>query len=100
MKLVRTGRWLYDGSVEKTVDIVALDYDWWYKLAKADGALEDRDVARLLGRDGLPYYVRFQRAGEDNEPIWVDSDGYETCEEAMQAAQKKVFYPIIWLSTC
>ena len=100
MKIVRTGRWVYDGGVEKTVDIVALDYDWWYKLAKADGALEDGEVAKSLGRDGLLYYLRFQRAGEDKEPIWVDSGGYETCEKAMQAAQTKVDGPINWLGTC
>lgn len=100
LKIVRTGRWLYDGTVEQPVDIVAFDHDWWYELAKADGTLEDGEVAKPLGRDGVLYYARFQRAGEDQEPTWVDSDGYKTCEEAMQAAQEKVASPITWEDTC
>lgn len=28
IKIVKSGTWLYDGTVEKPVDIIALDYDW------------------------------------------------------------------------
>lgn len=96
LKIVRTGRWLYDDGVERTVDIVALDYDWWHELAKADGTLEDGEVAEAPGMDGFLYYARFQRAGDDHEPTWVDSNGHKTCEEAMQSAEKKVVGRIIW----
>ena len=87
---------MYDGRVEKPVDIIAFDYDWWYELAKADGTLDDGQVAASLGREGCLYYARFRRAGETIEPTWVDSDGHQTCREAMQAAEQKVGSPISW----
>lgn len=96
LKIIRTGRWRYDGVVEKSVDIVALDYDWWYELAKAGGTLADGELAEDLGSDGFLYYARFTRAGEENEPTWVDSGGHKTCDEAMKAAQRKVVGAIDW----
>ena len=68
IKIVQTGSWLYDDTVEMPVDVVALDYDWWYELAKADGQLEESEVPEALGSDGFLYYARFQRSGERNEP--------------------------------
>jgi hypothetical protein len=96
LKVVETGIWSYDNMVEMPVDIVALDYDWWYELAKADGQLEDGEKPVDPGNDGFLYYARFQRAGEPDEPTWVDSDGHKTSAEAMKAAQIKVAGKIVW----
>jgi len=96
LKIVQTGIWFYDDTVEMPVDVVGLDYDWWYELAKADGQLDDGEVPEALGSDGFLYYARFQRAGERNEPTWVDSYGHKTTEEAMKAAQEKVVDRIVW----
>ena len=52
LKIVRTGTWLYDGTVEKPVDIIALEYDWWYSLASKDGQLDDDVEPNPLGPDG------------------------------------------------
>jgi hypothetical protein len=96
LKIVRTGTWLYGGSVEKPVDIIALDYDWWYSLAKEDGQLEQGEMPLPLGSDGYLYYVRIQRAMSPTEPTWVDSDGHQQLSDAMKAAEEKVTGGIQW----
>src|SRR5690606_25019322 len=58
--IVKTGTWLYGGSVETPVDIISLDCDWDYELNKADGRLEEGEEPIPLGPDGCLYYVRFQ----------------------------------------
>lgn len=65
---MRTGIWLYDGTVEKSVDIIALEFGWWYSLAFEDGQLEDGEEQIPLGPDCCLYYARFQRALDTNEP--------------------------------
>ena len=96
LRIVRTGTWLYDGTVARPVDIVALDFDWWYQLAEADGDLEPDEKPIEPDAQGWIYYVRFKRASDTSEPTWVDSFGDRTIEEAMSAAQAKVQAPIQW----
>jgi hypothetical protein len=95
-KIVKRGIWLYDGTVEKPVDIIALDYDWWYELAKADGMLEPDEDPEPLGKEGYIYYVRFKRALETEGPNWVDSCGHQELKEAIKAAEAKVSGGIKW----
>ena len=40
LRIVARGTWLYGGSVETPVDIIALDYDWEYEFDRTDGQLE------------------------------------------------------------
>jgi hypothetical protein len=61
-----------------------------------DGTLEPDDEPRPLGDSGMLYYVRFQRAGERNEPTAVDSIGHETAAAAMADAQEKAPSRIRW----
>lgn len=96
MKIVRTGRWLYDDSVEQPVDIVGLDVDFWYEIARADDALDPDESPTPLGTDGLLYYVRFRHAGEESTPTWVDSGGHPTVDGAVHEAEAKVPSPIRW----
>ena len=96
MKIVCCGTWLYDGSVERPVDIVALNSDWWYELAKADDQLDEGEEPMPLGPDGTLYYARFQRAGEASLPTWVDTLGHQTLHAAMSAAELKVNGGITW----
>lgn len=97
LKIVRTGTWLYDGAVDRPVDIIAFEYDWWYSLAAKDGLLDDNEQPTPLGPDGCLYYVRFQLALDPSEPTWVDSAGYQQLSDAMAAAQEKVVGKIHWL---
>jgi len=99
MRIVRIGTWLYDGAVEKPVDIVALDYDWWFSLTEADGQLEEGESPQSLGPDGCLYYVRFQRALEPAEPTWVDSPGHATLAASLAKAETKVSH-IVWSEPC
>ncbi len=96
LEIVLTGTWLYDGLVAKPVDIVALDYDWWYRLGELDDQLEVGEMPKPMGQNGYLYYVRFRRATETNEPTWVDSDGHQELSDAMMAAEEKVVGEIQW----
>ena len=96
MRIVKRGRWRYDGSVEMPVDIVAFEFDWWHELSRQDGTLAPGEEPLPLGDDGLLYYVRFKRAGERSEPTWVESHGHETAAAAMADAQEQSPAPIRW----
>lgn len=96
IRVVRTGTWLYDETVEKPVDVIALAFDWWYELGKADDMLEDGEAPVPLGADGVLYYARFQRAGELTTPTWVDTPGFPSLEGAVAAAEAKVRGGIRW----
>lgn len=93
---MRKGSWLYDGVLEKPVDIICLSYDWWYCIAEADRMLESDEKPETLNEHGLLYYVRFRRAGESEEPTWVDSQGFQTIEEAIVNAEEKITGSIEW----
>jgi hypothetical protein len=96
VEIVRTGRWLYDGSVERPVDVVGLTYDFWYEIAKADDRLDPGEVPMEPDENGLLYYVRFRRAGETSTPTWPDSGGSADLEAAVRAAEVRVPSPIRW----
>jgi len=95
-RVVRTGTWLYDGIVERPVDVIALDFDWWYELSKADDMLESGEEPLPLGPEGVLYYVRFQRAGQPVLPTTVDTPGFASVNCALEAAEGKVRGGIRW----
>ncbi len=96
LRIVRSGTWLYDEIAPLPVDIVGLDYDFWYGIGEADGHLERTEEPTPLPPSGFLYYVRFRHAGETAEPTWVDSLGHPTPEHAMADAEKRVPSPISW----
>ena len=96
MRIVRQGTWLYDSVARRPVDIVALDYDFWFSLGEADDRLGPGEQPQALGPDGCLYYVRFRRAGDPATPTWVDSGGFESVDEAMATAKAKSPAPISW----
>jgi hypothetical protein len=96
LRIVRTGTWLYDGSVELPVDIIGLPFDFWYEIGRADGDLDADEVSTPLGDDGLLYYYRFRNPGSTVEPTWVDSVSFSTVAEAMAAAETKSATPVRW----
>ena len=61
LRIVRSGTWMYDDCVAMPVDIIGLDYDWWYELGKADDQLEPGEEPESLSATGFLYYARFQR---------------------------------------
>lgn len=98
INIVKNGTWLYDGLVAKSVDIIALDFDWWYEMVKEEEGLEEGELPIPLGEDGYIYYVRFLRAGETEHPTWVDSGGERSLNEAIKIAESKVTGEITWRS--
>ena len=95
-EIVKVGIWLYDNLVEKPVDVIALKYDYWYELYETDGLLEPDDKPEKLGPEGKLYYVRFQSASEQDVRFSPDSEGFQTIEKAMLAAEAKVTGKIEW----
>ena len=96
MRIVKSGRWLYDSSVEKPVDIVALDFDYHYEIAHADGTLDAGEQPQPMGEDGVLYYVRFRSAGDKRTPTMVDSRGLAALSEAIAIAEQQAPSPIRW----
>jgi hypothetical protein len=96
VRIVRAGRWVYDGIVDRPVDIVALEFDFWHEVGAADGTLGEGEEPTPLGADRALYYVRFRRAGDPGLPTWVDSRGFGTLAEALREAEAKAPSPIIW----
>lgn len=96
MNIVRHGRWLYDNSVSLPVDIVSLNYDFWYEIGKADDQLKPGELPQPMNELGVLYYYRFRRAGDMTTPTWPDSAGYSEIEQAMLAAQEKAPSAIQW----
>lgn len=94
--IVASGSWVYADTVERPVDIVGLDYDFWYELARADGQLEPGESPRSSDENGLLYYVRFRHAGEPVAGTWPDSGGHDTIDAAKHAAAGRVVGPISW----
>ena len=97
MKIIRSGIWLYDSTVEKPVDVIALDYDWWYAMAAEEGGLEPGEEPGPFDDAGLIYYVRFRYAGQTDQAHWVDSGGFTTIADAVNEAESKVRGTIKWL---
>ena len=93
---MRSGTWLYDDAVPKPVDVVGLDFDFWYEIGRADDQLEPDEMPQPLNADGVLYYVRFRSAGDESLPTWVDSPGFDTIEAAVAEAQAKAPAPIEW----
>lgn len=96
LRIIARGTWLYGGSIEEHVDIVALDYDWEYEFDRADGRLEPGREPESLSNDGFLYYGRFKHALDPSEPTWPDTPGFRTVEEAMRHAESKVLSAINW----
>jgi hypothetical protein len=58
-KTVAVGEWLYYGSTPQPVSIVALAFDYWYELGRADDQLEVGEEPMPMGPDGVLYYASF-----------------------------------------
>jgi len=96
MQILRQGKWLYGGVKYLPVDIVSLDYDFWFSLAEEDDQLEPDERPKPLNKDGVLYYYRFVKAGDSRTPTWPDSGGYSDIADAMRAAQKRAPSTIEW----
>jgi hypothetical protein len=61
-KILKKGRWKYDDLIDKGVIIVAINYDYWYELEKADG-FDMTDEKPELNEMGEMYMIE-----------WTDKD--------------------------
>ncbi len=94
-RVVKSGTWLYDDTVEMLVYIVELDYDFWHEMAKSDGMLEADDKP-VVNSEGRRYYVCFREVPQA-PPIWVNSPGHDSLADACEDAQSKVASVITWM---
>jgi hypothetical protein len=94
--IVATGRWMYDGVAPATIRVVMLDYDFWYAVGEAGADLEP-DESPQLNAHGRLYYVRHRPGWPDGDRrFWPDSQGFQTLEEAVAAAESVVPGPVTW----
>lgn len=96
LSIVKAGTWLYGRSIKQSVDVVALNYDWWFQMAQSEGLLESDEEPMAMGPDGCLYYVRFQQAASPLELTWVDSQGFPSVQGAIREAEKKAGGLIQW----
>ncbi len=96
IRIVKKGTWLYGGTVQKPVDIIALDFDWWYEMIKEEEGLEEAEEPIPVGSEGYIYHVRFKNANETNHPTWVDSHGDRDLIHAVEFAESKAPSKITW----
>ena len=87
------GVWLYDSSLPTPVEVVRLDYDFWYSIADGDGTLEPGEKPSL-NQDGHLFYLRLRPAA--GAGFWPDSPGFSSLEEAKLSAEARVPGPITW----
>lgn len=97
-RVVRSGTWLYDGTVKRPIYIVELDYDFWFEMCKGDGFLEPGEKPEL-NADGFLYYVCFWKVPK-KPPIQVDSVGHDSIHQTSEYAQSKVPTQISWNQGC
>ena len=87
---VARGHWLYAGEVPSPVWIVPLPYDYWFRLAEADGQLEPNEQPETPGESGVLYYVNFASGTPIRGPA------HKTAETAKRWAESQVQGPITW----
>jgi hypothetical protein len=96
LEIVKIGTYRTGLLSRAHVDIISLDYDWWYSLAEADDQLEPGETPMPLSPDGLLYYARIKRALQPDEPTWPDTFGHTTIAEAMEAISLKLGKKVRW----
>jgi len=97
-RIVRTGKWLYDGSVSKTVYIIEAKYSFFDNVDEDEiGDLGPGKQPELHG-DGLCYYVYFRKPTPELA-VPADSPGFSTIQEASEHAESRAPTPIEWVDT-
>ena len=93
IKVVAEGAWTYGGSTRKRVWIVEADYDFWYEVAAAEGALEPAEQPDL-NADGVTYYYAFEAPAEGR--FWPDGGGFKVRQDAQRAAEAHLPSAVEW----
>ena len=92
-RLILKGQWLYDNLAPMTVQVFAINYDYYYEL---DRGYNEEDEISELNDNGEQYVVAWH--GENfystNQNI---SFGGLTLNEAIQTAEKIISQKISWL---
>jgi hypothetical protein len=83
---VTSGTWLYDGSIRRSIHIVARNYDLDWAVRYGDGhdTPAEGEVPMPLNDAGVIYYV------EGTGP------GFHTVEEAKAWADQQPWGPVTW----
>ena len=96
LEIVKTGTYRTGLLSRARVDIISLNYDWWYSLAETDNQLEPGDEPMPLNAQGVIYYGRYKQALQQEEPTWPDTFGDATVEAAMRSIELKIGKKIRW----
>jgi hypothetical protein len=91
LAFVKQGLRIQGDGQHMSVQIIGLDYDFWYEERQARGALPPGAEPLPLGPDGLLYYVCFREPGDRIvESPRVDTEAFATVEEATDEAESLV----------
>jgi hypothetical protein len=87
-RLVLNGQWLYDNTAPMTVQIFAINHDYYYEMDKQDGCVEDGQEPEL-NQNGEMYMVAWHN---DKYFSFAGSVGFGglTLEEAKASAERVV----------
>jgi hypothetical protein len=72
-----------------------LNYDWWYEHSKADEMIELNVQPLTLSPEGLIYYIRFQKAVDNQYTSWIDTLEHQELKDAAKPAEAKVVSGIL-----
>jgi len=94
-RVVRTGKWLYDGSVYQGVYIVEARHSFWDNVIEDEmGDLGPGEQPELHG-DQLCYFVCFGEVPPEL-PVPADSPAFSTVVEASAHAESRTPTAIAW----
>lgn len=90
--LVLVGHWLYDNLIPMTIQIFAINYDFWFDIT--EGYHEDKDVESL--NDKGEQYVFHYNCDDFFKSANFPTFGGMTIEEAQDTVNKLLKQPITW----
>ena len=87
-RLILRGKWLYDNTSRMSVQIFAINYDYFYEMDKQDGFLK-QGQKQELNQDGEIYVVVWHENNYFSFSGSVDFGGL-TLEDAKKSAERVV----------
>ncbi|GJM60746.1 hypothetical protein [Persicobacter diffluens] len=94
-KEILSGSWLYDNLVKQTVQIFALNYDYYYEIAKADNQIEPNEKPEL-NENGESFMIKWGNGEFSVKDLCAKEYGGLDLDSAIEKAERKVQGKIDW----
>ena len=93
-RLILKGRWLYDSITHMTVQIFAINYDYYFEMDKVDGVLEKGQEPEL-NEQGELYMIAWHDVKYFSFAVTTEFGGL-TLDKAKTAAENTIKQKIEW----